>query len=211
MRQSTQRGFTLIELAMVLVIIGLLVGGVLKGRELIDSARLRNIIGDFDGIAAAVQVYRERYRALPGDDPGATESRGWAALACNGSGCDGLIGSAGQTPFGAEGETLNAWRGLRYAQLLTGDPAATGATALPEHAGGGRIGIGRGLFGWGSAQHSVCLDNLPGKLAAALDLQLDDGRNHSGSVRAAGTTAAIQPDSQPYSENGTAYVLCRLL
>lgn len=210
MHNRKQRGFTLIELAMVLVIIGLLLGGVLKGRELIDSARLRNIAGDLDGIATAVQVYRERYRALPGDDPGAGEGRGWAALACDG-GCDGLIGAAGSDPFSAEGEGVNAWRGLRYAQLLTGDPASTGLPALPEHAGGGRIGLGRGLFGWGVAQHSVCLDNLPGKMASALDLQLDDGRNDSGSIRAASASAASQPEQKPYSETGSSYVLCRLL
>ncbi|HVS27365.1 MAG TPA: prepilin-type N-terminal cleavage/methylation domain-containing protein, partial [Burkholderiales bacterium] len=47
-----QSGFTLIEIAIVLVIIGLLLGGVLKGQELITSARVRNLISQQDGIKA---------------------------------------------------------------------------------------------------------------------------------------------------------------
>ena len=50
---NKQRGFTLIEIAIVLVIIGLLLGGVLKGQELITGARVRNLIGQQDGVKAA--------------------------------------------------------------------------------------------------------------------------------------------------------------
>src|SRR5262245_13722049 len=62
-----QTGFTLIEIAIVLVIIGLLLGGVLKGQELITSARVRNIVSQQDGIKAAYFGFLDRYRALPGD------------------------------------------------------------------------------------------------------------------------------------------------
>ncbi len=60
-------GFTLIEIAIVLVIIGLLLGGVLKGQELITGARVRNLISQQDGIKAAFFGFQDRYRALPGD------------------------------------------------------------------------------------------------------------------------------------------------
>src|SRR5512132_1845412 len=66
MRRHTQ-GFTLIEIAIVLVIIGLLVGGVLKGQELITGARVRNLISQQDGIKAAFFGFQDRFRALPGD------------------------------------------------------------------------------------------------------------------------------------------------
>ena len=60
-------GFTLIEIAIVLVIIGLLLGGVLKGQELITGARVRNLISQQDGIKAAFFGFQDRFRALPGD------------------------------------------------------------------------------------------------------------------------------------------------
>ena len=62
-----QSGFTLIEIAIVLVIIGLLLGGVLKGQELITSARVRNLISQQDGVKAAYFGFLDRFRALPGD------------------------------------------------------------------------------------------------------------------------------------------------
>ena len=66
------RGFTLIEIAIVLVIIGLLLGGVLKGQELITGARVRNLISQQDGIKAAFFGFQDRFRALPGDYAAAT-------------------------------------------------------------------------------------------------------------------------------------------
>ena len=66
MRQ--QAGFTLVEIAIVLVIIGLLLGGVLKGQEIITNAKIKNLESDFNGISAAIYSYQDRYRAIPGDD-----------------------------------------------------------------------------------------------------------------------------------------------
>ena len=56
----TQRGFTLIEISIVLIIIGLLLGGVLKGQEMINDAKIRNIEQDMAGIAAAIYTYQDR-------------------------------------------------------------------------------------------------------------------------------------------------------
>ena len=81
-------GFTLIEIAIVMVIIGLLLGGVLKGQELIVQARIKNIINDFNGIASAVYSYQERYRAYPGDDAKATR---WAGVTPSGRALDGRL------------------------------------------------------------------------------------------------------------------------
>src|SRR6476469_3210633 len=67
-----ETGFTLIEIAIVLVIIGLLLGGVLKGQELITGARVRNLIQQQDGVKAAYFGFLDRYRALPGDYAAAT-------------------------------------------------------------------------------------------------------------------------------------------
>ncbi len=59
--------FTLVELAIVLVIVGLLVGGVLQGQELIHQARLRSVISDIRSFEAAVTTFRLKYNELPGD------------------------------------------------------------------------------------------------------------------------------------------------
>ena len=63
MRQQ-QKGFTLVEIAIVLVIIGLLLGGILKGQELINSARVRNLADSTTGIQAAYFGFIDRYRRL---------------------------------------------------------------------------------------------------------------------------------------------------
>src|SRR6266704_57230 len=72
-RPMTKRmqGFTLVEIAIVLVIIGLLLGGILKGQEMITQAKIKNVVADFSGISAAYYGYQDRYRAIPGDDPNA--------------------------------------------------------------------------------------------------------------------------------------------
>jgi prepilin-type N-terminal cleavage/methylation domain-containing protein len=77
-----QRGFTLIEIAIVLVIIGLLLGGVLQGQQLIENSRVKSATNDLNGLSAAAFSYQDRYGRLPGDDgPLATlQARGgsWA-------------------------------------------------------------------------------------------------------------------------------------
>ncbi|MBF0446744.1 MAG: prepilin-type N-terminal cleavage/methylation domain-containing protein [Magnetococcales bacterium] len=65
--KAQQSGFTLIEIAIVVVIIGLLLGGVLKGQEMIQSARTHNVVDQGNAIKAAILGFSDRYRALPGD------------------------------------------------------------------------------------------------------------------------------------------------
>src|SRR2546427_10556260 len=84
-KNLAQAGFTLVEIAIVLVIIGLLLGGILKGQEMITQARIKNVINDFNGITAAINSYQDRYRALPGDDINAA-SRWAGSFGGNGDG-----------------------------------------------------------------------------------------------------------------------------
>src|SRR3989337_578743 len=84
------QGFTLVEIAIVLVIIGLLLGGILKGQEMIVQAKIKNVIADFSGISAAYHGYQDRYRAIPGDDRNSNR----LGLTPPGTAGDGVVGGA---------------------------------------------------------------------------------------------------------------------
>ena len=64
-----ERGFTLVELAIVLVIIGLILAGIIKGQELITNAKIKRTYNMQKEIAAAIYTYFDRYQFYPGDDP----------------------------------------------------------------------------------------------------------------------------------------------
>jgi len=66
-KNRTQRGFSLVEIAIVLVIVGLLIGGILRGEELITAGRVRNITNQQQSIQAAYYAFQDRYKMLPGD------------------------------------------------------------------------------------------------------------------------------------------------
>ena len=68
MKKRNQLGFTLVEIAIVLVIVGLLLGAVLKGQELIFNSKVKSTYNMSKEMAAAIYSYQDRYRRLPGDD-----------------------------------------------------------------------------------------------------------------------------------------------
>src|SRR5713226_8139586 len=92
-----RQGFTLVEIAIVLVIIGLLLGGILKGQEMITQAKIKNVIADFSGVSAAYHGYQDRYRAIPGDDPNAATRWTVAPAAVSGNGNGVVAGTYNNT------------------------------------------------------------------------------------------------------------------
>lgn len=128
-----QQGFTLIEIAIVLVIIGLLLGGVLKGQELITSARVRNLISQQDGVKAAFFGFQDRFRALPGDYASAVTNLKCTSTCLFGNG-DGQIQN-GAPPVGGSqpSEAILSWTHLTAANFLNGSyNMATGATLADD-------------------------------------------------------------------------------
>jgi prepilin-type N-terminal cleavage/methylation domain-containing protein len=69
---QNQKGFTLVEIAIVLVIIGLLLGGVLKGQELITNAKVKSVTQDLEGYSAAYYAFQDRVGRLPGASQGSS-------------------------------------------------------------------------------------------------------------------------------------------
>jgi len=215
-----QAGFTLVEIAIVLVIIGLLLGGILKGQEMITQARIKNVINDFNGITAAYASYQDRYRAIPGDDGGAltrwTLPAGPATSPTAGNGnVEGLYGAGTATP---EAETRLFWWHLRQAGFI---PGATNppniASNQPTNAVSGMIGVetGVGALTMGLAGLIVCSANISDKIAIAVDTQTDDQASATGSLRAALQTASNQPIAaatfpSAYAETGAnQYLICK--
>ena len=181
-----QKGFTLIEIAIVLVIIGLLVGGVLQGQELIENSRVKQAAKDMNGTAAAMFAYQDRYKRLPGDDGDA------AALTARGASWTGVIaGDLDGTldvdlagTFVGATESQAFWQQLRAAGFIAGNPADTAQLALPLNAWGGFMGITIATMGGGLEGTKVCLSRVPGSSALALDNELDDGLGATGNLRA---------------------------
>lgn len=214
--KRAQTGFTLVEIAIVLVIIGLLLGGVLKGQELIENAKVKNAINDINAVKTAYYSYQDRYKRLPGDDGNlaALQARGgtWANVTQGGNN-NGVIAVTAAQTFNGGGENDNFFQHLRAAGFLTGDAKVDGAAALPRNSFGGLIGITNdAVLGYNQATLMVCLGNVPGKAAAAIDSQIDDGVANTGSVRAtqgANNTAPGAP-ATAYSENQS-YTVCSTL
>jgi prepilin-type N-terminal cleavage/methylation domain-containing protein len=192
---NSQRGFTLVEIAIVLVIIGLLLGGILKGQEMITQAKIKNIVADFSGVSAAYYGYQDRYRAIPGDDPNAGTR--WGATPGGGN---GQVGGKYNSQTATD-ESRLWWDHLRRTGILgvqTGDAGSPVGPAL-----GGFVSL------------IVCSANLPDKIAIAVDTQMDDGVPNTGTVRGQLHTGGPNPDistsaASAFAETGAnVYTLCR--
>jgi prepilin-type N-terminal cleavage/methylation domain-containing protein len=216
--RNQQSGFTLVEIAIVLVIIGLLLGGVLKGQELITQAKIKNVANDFNGLTAAIYSYQDRYKRLPGDDPGQTRwTVAGAALTVAANQGDGNNQIAGVYESTTDtNESRKFWLNLRLAGFVSGptDTIANGS-AQPINAAGGIVGAQQGGLGLGGLV--ICSGGLPAKIAQSIDSQFDDGNAITGSVRGLLENAAPMPvpaavGAANYVDNGTnLYVVCKTL
>ncbi|MEM7503781.1 MAG: prepilin-type N-terminal cleavage/methylation domain-containing protein [Pseudomonadota bacterium] len=190
----SERGFTLVEIAIVLVIIGLLVGGVLKGREMITNAKIKRIENDFAGVAGAIYAYQDRYGVLPGDDPAAsTRFSGTWSGADNGNG-NGNISGGWNTQNNAQ-EARKIWKHLRGAGLIAGPVDNTSASyQQPSNSFGGLIGVDLNLFNLSG--HNIVFGEIPGDIAQILESRGDDGVPSTGSIQAHGSQTVYVIDTR---------------
>lgn len=202
--QRRHPGFTLIELTIVLIIIGLILAAVLKGQEMIQNVKVKSLVSEMKSVAVAFYSYQDRYKAIPGDDSTSSNHVGMTgAISGNGDGTiTGLFTDAATPPAN---ETQLFWQHVRMAGFLTGN-AAAGVTLPPSNAVGGTLGIQDGSSGtniYGVANQMICSSNIPWKIAQAVDNLLDDGNSETGTVRAgaAGATATVAGAQIVYGVN----------
>jgi prepilin-type N-terminal cleavage/methylation domain-containing protein len=188
--RGKRKGFTLVELAIVLVIIGFLLGMALKGKHLIDSAKVKSEAVKWDKISTALAIYLERYGQLPGDGCGSDTP---TTTICADHPKDGVIADAAH-------ENAAAWY-----QLIT---LTHILNPKDRHSNFGQdwnfwVGSPTGITS--HCYLKTCLD-LPGgnqadnAMTCALDKLKDDGINNTGEVRA--SPASYNQNTDCWSLNG---------
>ncbi len=204
--KTEQTGFTLVEIAIVLVIIGLLLGGTLKGQELINNAKVKHMLADFRNIPVLVYGYQDKFRAIPGDDASARTHLGAAAIQITGVGAGGTAGNGRLDgtwdSMAAADETYVIWQHVRLAGLSSGSTRIDDPAYRPSNADGGAIGIESVAQGNGTpylqdigGTYLLCSTGILGKFARQIDTALDDGNGASGQVRIVAMSSHVRNGS----------------
>lgn len=190
-----QQGFTLVEMAIVLVIIGLLLGGILKGQELITSARVRNIADQNSGVQAAYYGFIDRYRQVPGDWGKDSAEKSIPGVNHGGNSNGRLDGTVWV-------EGLALWEQLSKSGFIQGN--YTGGTSKPNQSDvnlAPRNAFNGFLMLFSSDDYEDGTSNSPSEklnlvlgagipvnVIAELDRKIDDGLPESGVLRQAVTS-----------------------
>lgn len=203
-------GFSLVELAAALMVIGLLLSGVLKAQGFMDCNKTHLLADDFRNVTLYLNEYLGKYSALPGDDPtiGTVHSHLDAATPCSISmvgKCvrgNGVIDGKWDDTTPAS-ESFLFWQQVRLAGFSSGDTDITSVNYRAKNIVGGNLGITNqaatpiaGIKG----SYIVCSDGIAGKYVKQLDIAMDDGNTASGFMRttisgAATDGAAIATDA----------------
>ncbi|RLB12882.1 MAG: prepilin-type cleavage/methylation domain-containing protein [Deltaproteobacteria bacterium] len=163
------RGFTLVEIAIVLVIIGLLIGGILKGREMIKNAKAKRVVKMADELRSAWNAFYDKYGVYPGDEnkreipPGDRH---------NGNGNGYITGN----------EIYYLFEDLQKAGFISGD--YNGTSDLPTHPFGGKVVILYQNLNRTGNKHWIRFENMPWDVCQQIDMKYDDGKYNAGSIMA---------------------------
>lgn len=182
--KKSQSGFTLVEIAIVLVIVGLLLGAVLKGQELIFNTRVKSTFNMSRELTAAVSAYQDRYRALPGDDGQAATRFPSAAVVPTNGNSNGLINWA-TNPCAAgvqAGENCQAFYHLRLGGFISGNGSESPKSAFSSNVH--MVAMSTFITGASSSPGMVLDPNgITHKIMSAIDTSFDDASPATGSVR----------------------------
>ncbi|MET0155035.1 MAG: prepilin-type N-terminal cleavage/methylation domain-containing protein [Rickettsiales bacterium] len=211
---SATKGFTLVELSIVIIIVGLIVTGVIGGQRLIQQAKLRTLISDKTDVETAVNNFRIEFRAVPGDMRNADSfwpACGGSANACNGDGNKHIDYADGND---AADESYTAWTHLansgHYPGAFTGDSDATSKAGVTVPEASFKQGVvitllydadlpsdptffSGNVILFGGATGAATLSDVPFLLpsqAMSVDAKIDDGQPDAGRVFALDGSAA---------------------
>lgn len=214
--KQSQSGFTLVELAIVMVIVGLILGGVFKGQSLIDNARVRSISTEISGIRTAWYSFQERYRSLPGDFQNASVQIDSAAQPGDGNG-----------RIDDSRERAGVWQQLSLAGFINGNydgaqsaagsanDVVCGPGTCPQNPFNGyyKISYSAQAADAASPAHEIYTGaQIPVNILSQLDIKLDDGVANSGRFRvhrAFANTCTRNGDWDLLSENANCAAVLR--
>lgn len=200
-------GFTLLELAIVLVIIGLLLAGIIKGQELLTNARVRNIVQQQEGVRTAYLGFMDRFRQLPGDYAAAAANIAGVSTTCGaavnpgGGNGDGRIGIA-------DNEYILAWEHLSKSGFLNGIyvcNAVVDQGGVPRNAYGGFLQLVYDDVYAGNPrnQHNLKTGNMmPSDILTEIDRKVDDANALQGFFRGSTYTTGAATDSGCWDAGG---------
>jgi len=175
--QRTKKAFTMVEMAIVLVIIGLILGAVMKGQELINNAKQKRYYSLEREIVASVLTYYDKFNAYPGDDPQAQKHLNDTNTK-NGDGDGHIEGGFIYNCSDNTKETCALWEHLRLANILSGNGVAN-----PRNPYGGSVAINYYAIS-GKYANWIAFSNIPIATARSIDEKYDDGVYNTGSIRA---------------------------
>lgn len=169
--RKDQAGFTLVEIAIVMVIIGLLIGGVLKGQAMIENAKVKRVIKQADELRAAIMTFYDKYGVYPGDENLANVPPGGGDAAGNGN------GQMGNTAA----ERGDLFVDLSLSGLISG---TYNGTNFVQHVYGGNVWVYwvTPIAGVTPTNHYIRFFNFPSAVALELDTKYDDGVWNSGTM-----------------------------
>ncbi len=201
-RSKRDNGFSLVEIAIVLVIIGLLIGGILKGQEMINSAKVRGLADLNSGIASAYFGFIDRFRRVPGDWDNVAASQAIGSTVTGGGDNSGSIDNAPGSPATVYREPNALWEQLAAAGFLSG--SYRGQAVTPDSVNGQTplnpfnqpVIMGRTPDYLDVATPIARLNlstggSMPVEIAREFDVKVDDGVPDRGVLRLAVDTGAI--------------------
>lgn len=227
MRYKLPHGFTLIEVALVLVILGLLIGGILRGQELINSARARNIIDQKSSIQTAIVAFSNRYKSTPGDLTAAQSAFiGGNILASTAGAGNGIItlnaGATNESVLVFQNLSATGFLACTACMTVTGNGAGNSSNSPTNPYGSflqfGTVPASADGVSWLDRQavlpaaRNVLTTGaqIPDQILLEIDIKSDDGAPHTGLFRqsttgGAGTTHTCAPPLAPPNAANSAW------